>query len=98
MVKIKVFGVGINSTGKKELMSRTKMPHSTLHEEDLDPTEAAEIQVWILEGGRVLAALVGKDFLVVGDLWTEVNQFHRVIDGNELKNTWVTMITPDERR
>ena len=45
----------------------------------------------------MLAALVGKDFPVAGELWTEVNRFHRVIDGNELNNTWVTMITPDER-
>ena len=45
----------------------------------------------------MLATLVRKDFPVAGELWTEVNRFHRVIDGNELNNTWVTMINPDER-
>jgi hypothetical protein len=65
--------------------------------EDLSPLEIATIKGRILKGGKQLALLVGKDFPVAGDLWPEVNRIHRVIDDNKLNNTWVTMITPDER-
>jgi len=65
--------------------------------EDLNPTEIAEIHVRILEGGRRLALLIGKDFPVADEVWQEVNEFHRMIDDCKLNDTWVTMITPDER-
>jgi hypothetical protein len=57
----------------------------------------AEIRDRIIEGGRVLAALIGKDFPVANDVWPEVNQFHRMIDGYGLKDTWVTMVTPEDQ-
>ena len=76
-----------------------KMPriHSTVPVEDFNPSEVAKIYVRILESGRQLALLIGKDCLVADEVWPEVNRFHRMIDGYKLNNTWVTMITPDER-
>ncbi len=72
------------------------MPRThTLRVEDFKLPEIAEIQKRINEGGRVLAALIGKDF--AGEIWTEVNRFYRVIDGNKLNNTGLTMITPEEQ-
>ena len=57
----------------------------------------SEIRNRILEGGRVLAALIGKDFPVADDVWPEINQFNRMICGFNIEDTWVTMITPDDR-
>jgi hypothetical protein len=45
----------------------------------------------------VLAALIGKDFPVADDVWPEINQFNRMICGFNIEDTWVTMITPDDR-
>jgi hypothetical protein len=59
--------------------------------------QAANIHGRILEGGRQLALLVGKEFPVAGDLWPQVNRFHHLIDDNELNDMWVTMLIPDER-
>jgi hypothetical protein len=74
------------------------MPRSTICAEDLDPTEAASIHGRILEGGKQLAVLViGKEFPIAGDIWPHVNQIHRLIDNNQLNDTWVTMLIPDER-
>ena len=70
---------------------------STIRVEDLSPTEIAEIHVRILEGGRQLVLLIGKDFPVADEVWPEVNKFHQLIDGCKLNDTWVTVITPDER-
>ena len=56
-----------------------------------------EIHDRIVEGGGVLAALIGKDFPDAGEVFREVNQFHRMIDDYGLNDTWVSMITPDER-
>ena len=57
----------------------------------------SEIRNLILEGGKVLAALIGKDFPVADDVWPEINQFNRMICGFNIEDTWVTMITPDDR-
>ena len=57
----------------------------------------SEIRNRILEGGRVLAALIGKDFPVADDVWPEIDLFNRMICGFNIKDTWVTMITPDDR-
>ena len=62
-----------------------------------NPTEIAEIHSLILEGGRQLALLVGKDFPVAGEVWPEVNRFHQLIDGCKLNDTWVTVVTTDEQ-
>ena len=64
--------VGINATNKRELVSDNrcnKMPRThTLHVEDLKPPEIAKIQKRILEGGRMLAALIGKDFPIADNI------------------------------
>jgi len=57
----------------------------------------AEIRNQILEGGRVLARLIGKDFPVAGQVWPEINIFHRMIDDCGLNDTWVTMVGPEDR-
>ena len=75
-------------------MPRTR---STIHVEDLNPTEIAKIHVRILEGGRQLALLIGNDFPVADKVWPEVNQFHRMIDDYELNDKWVTMIAQEDR-
>ena len=41
-----------------------------------NPTEIAEIHARILEGGRQLTLLIGKDSPVAGEVWPEVNRFH----------------------
>ena len=45
----------------------------------------------------MLAALIGKDFPVADNIWLEVNQFNWMIDSYGLMETWVTMITPEDR-
>ena len=57
----------------------------------------AKIRNRIIEGGRVLAVLIGKDCPVANDVWPEVNRFHQMIDGYGVKDTWVTVITPEDR-
>ena len=57
----------------------------------------AEIRNQILEGGRVLARLIGKEFPVAGQVWPEINIFHRMIDDRGLNDTWVTMVGPEDR-
>jgi hypothetical protein len=56
-----------------------------------------EILNRILEGGRVLASLIGKDFPVADDVWLGINQFNRMICESNIEDTWVTMITADNR-
>ena len=90
-------GEEYNATNKKELMSekkRDKMPRTLTA---ICVPGSAEIQNRIIEGGRVLAALIGKDFPVADDVWPEVNQFHRMIDDCGLKDTWVTMVSPEDQ-
>ena len=70
---------------------------STRRVEDFSPPDMAEIQNRILEGGGRLALLIGKDFPIAEEVWPEVNQFHRMIDGYGLNDTWVTMVTPEDR-
>ena len=65
--------------------------------EDLNPTEIPKFHAQIVEGGRKLALLIGKDFPIADEVWPEVNRFHWLIDGCKLNDTWVTVITPDER-
>ena len=57
----------------------------------------SEIRNRILEGGRVLAALIGKDFPVANDVWPDINLFNQMICGVNIEDTWVTMITQDDR-
>ena len=57
----------------------------------------AEIRNQINEGGRVLAALNGKEFPVANNVWPEINVFNRMIDGYGLTDTWVTMVSPEDR-
>ena len=57
----------------------------------------AEIRNQIIEGGRVLATLIGKDFPVADDVWPGINQFNQMICGFNIEDTWVTMVTPDDR-
>jgi hypothetical protein len=45
----------------------------------------------------VLAALIGKDFLVANDVWLEINQFNRMICGFNIEDTWGMMVTPEDR-
>jgi hypothetical protein len=65
--------------------------------DDFSPPDNAEIHTRILEGGRQLALRIGKDFPVAGEVWPELNKFHRMIDGKKLNDTWVTLITPEDR-
>jgi hypothetical protein len=76
--------VRIDSTNIKELVTGYEMQAANLHGQ-------------ILEEGRQLALLLGKNFPVAGDLWPHVNRFHRVIDKNKLNDIWVTMLIPDKR-
>ena len=57
----------------------------------------AEIRNQILEGGRVLARLIGKEFPVADQVWPEINVFHRMIDGYGMADTWVTMVSLEDR-
>ena len=75
-------------------MPRTR---SSVRVDDFNPTEIVEIQGRILEGGRQLARLIGREFPVADEVWPEINAFHRMIGGYKLNDTWVTMVTPDER-
>ena len=43
----------------------------------------------------MLAAFIGKDFLVANDVWPEINQFNWMICGFNIEDMWVTMVTPD---
>ena len=65
--------------------------------DDFSPLDNAEIHTRILEGGRQLALRIGKDYPVAGEVWPELNKFHRMIDGKRLNDTWVTLITPEDR-
>ena len=60
-------------------------------------TGNAKIRNQILESGRLLARLIGKDFPVAGQVWPEINIFHRMIDDHGLNDTWVTMVGPEDR-
>ena len=57
----------------------------------------SEIRNRLLEGGRVLALLIGDDFPVANDVWLGVNRFNQIVCGNNIEDTWVTMITSDDR-
>ena len=87
-VEIEGLVVGVNATNKKGTCVKMPRTQLSIRSEDL---------VRILEGGRQLALLIGKDFPVADDVWPVVNQFHRLIDGYKLNDTWVTVITLDER-
>ena len=49
----------------------------------------------MVEGG--LRYLLGKIFPILEEVWPEVNQFHWMIDGYGLNNTWVTMVTLEDQ-
>ena len=51
----------------------------------------------ILEGGRELALLIGEEFPDADDVWPGINRFNRMICGLHIEDTWVTMITADDR-
>jgi len=91
-VKIKGL-VGRHHRDKQRDMPRTH----TICVDDFSPPDNAEIHTRILEGGRQLALRIGKDFPVAGEVWPELNKFHRMIDGKKLNDTWVTLITPEDR-
>jgi hypothetical protein len=55
--------------------------------DDFSPLDNAEIHTRILEGGRQLALRIGKDYPVAGEVWPELNKFHRMIDGKKLNDT-----------
>jgi hypothetical protein len=57
----------------------------------------SEIRNRLLEGGRVLALLIGDDFPVANDVWLGVNRFNQIVCDNNIEDTWVTMITSDDR-
>ena len=61
------------------------------------PGTRTEILNRILEGGGVLASLVGNNFPVANDVWPGINRFNRMICELNIEDTWVTMITPDDR-
>ena len=69
----------------------------TLCVEEFSPPDIAELHARILEGGKRLALFIGKDFPVASEVWTELNKFHRMIDGYGLNDTWVTMIAPEDQ-
>jgi hypothetical protein len=79
------------------LTRQTKEKSCREKQKNYDEMPRTEIRNRILECGKVLAALIGKDFPVADDVWPEVNQFHRMIDGYGLKDTWVTMVSPEDR-
>ena len=56
-----------------------------------------EILNRILEGGSVLASLIGKDFPVADEVWPGIARFNRMICELHIEDTWVTMITADDR-
>ena len=56
-----------------------------------------EILNRILEGGSVLASLIGKDFPVADEVWPGIDRFNRMICELHIEDTWVTMITADDR-
>ena len=58
-----------------------------------------DAEVWnrIIEGGRVLASLIGKEFPVADKVWPEINKFQQMINGYGLKDTWVTMIALEDQ-
>ena len=51
----------------------------------------------ILEGGRELASLIGEEFPEADDVWPGINRFNRMICELHIEDTWVTMITADDR-
>jgi len=97
MVQIKGFVVDTTRQTKGNLCQEkkhNKMPRThTL----IRVPGNAEIRNQILEGGRVLARLIGKEFPVAGQVWPEINIFHRMIDDRGLNDTWVTMVGPEDR-
>ena len=69
---------------------------STIPVEDFSPLDIAEIHRRILEGGRQIELLIGRDFPVAGNVLPVVDQFNRMIGDYGLKDTWVIMITPED--
>ena len=57
----------------------------------------AEIRDQINESGRVLAALIGKQFPVAEEVWPGINAFNCMIYDDGLMDTWVTMIGVEDR-
>ena len=45
----------------------------------------------------MLASLIGKEFPVADEVWPEIYVFHQMIDGYGLKDTWVTMVSPEDQ-
>ena len=70
---------------------------STIRVENFSLPDIAEIHRRILEGGRQIESLIGRDFTVAGNVLPVVDQFNRMIGDYGLKDTWVTMITPEDR-
>ena len=92
----------MTSTNHKQLVSgkrplRMPITRSTIRVEDFSPPKIAEIHRRILEGGRQIELLIGRDFPVVGNVLPVVDQFNRMIGDYGLKDTWVIMITPEDR-
>ena len=91
------FVVGV-SNKPKELVSDSnipdKMPRTLM---TICVLGDAEIRDQINESGRVLAALIGKRFPVANDVWPEINVFNRMIDRYGLMDTWVTMVSLEDR-
>ena len=90
--------VGFDATNKRELVSGKK------NYDEIPRTVTAirvpgnsEIRNRILEGGRVLAALIEKDFPIADIIWPEVNQFNWMIDSYGLMKTWLIMITQEHQ-
>ena len=45
----------------------------------------------------MLASLLGKEFPIADEVWPEINIFQQMIYGYGLKDTWVTVVSPEDR-
>ena len=70
---------------------------STIRVEDFSLPDIAEIHRRILKVGRQIESLIGGDFPVAGNVLPVVDQFNWMIGDYGLKDTWLTMITPEDR-
>ena len=90
------FVVGV-SNKPKELVSDRKIPDKMPRTRmTICVPGDAKIRDQINEGGRVLAALIGKRFPVANDVWPKINVFNRMIDRYGLMDTWVTMVSLED--
>ena len=44
----------------------------------------------------MLASLLGKEFPIADEVWPEINMFQQMIYGYGLKDTWVTVVSPED--